>query len=102
MDIYVLMVHRGIGLVDVSLHPDQSDMWCHFGKRIICEADSDDFFPVFEAHPEIRDLARHEDWTGVCDLWSDYWDGEKHTDFDVLKIDWAEPVTGKACRRKVN
>jgi len=86
MQVLALIVHRGIGLVDVSLHPNQQQMWHCFAQRIL-EEDDRDFYLVREAHPQLNQLDPKEHWNQICKTWDDFWDGEKYTDFQIFHLD---------------
>ena len=89
MEVLALIVHRGIGLVDVSLHPNEPHMWKQFAERILQE-DEEDFQLVRQANPQLSQLNPEEHWDQLCKAWNDYWDGEKYTDFQIFNLDLAE------------
>jgi len=89
MNVLVLIIHRGIGLVDISLHPNEPHMWKHFAQRIL-EEDDNDFKLVREANPHLIQFSKEENWDQIIQAWDEYWDGEKYTDFEIFDIDPAE------------
>ena len=85
MEIYVLIVHLGIGLVNVTLHINEESMWEWFAQYILSHPDDDDFKPFLE-DVNVEALVQQGAWSDICDAWSEYWCGEKYTDFQISVV----------------
>ena len=86
MRIYVLIVHLGIGLVEVSLHSSEDAMWTSFGKGIAIRS-NDNSFREYVEDEQVQQMIKAEDWIGVALGWNDFWGGEKYTEFEIHDYD---------------